>query len=174
MCLWYLSPNVFAIRSIHHALLRVHIHQCKGNDAVRYTSIAEPTLLFRAIRRGGNTNNGSSKTGRADDEQPHSQVYSDTDAVLLCYDAGGRASFEHVRDIWMLKVAHWCPGIPTTLVCLPKQETDATAFGKRGKEAADHVRIKKGGCRESWARKPASTVECLPRQAERRRRSSTS
>jgi hypothetical protein len=99
MCLWYLSSNVFAIRSIHHALLRVHNDQCKGNDAVRYTSIAEPTLLFRDIRRGGNTNNRSSKTVRADDEQPHSQAYSDTDAVLLCFDAGDRASIDHVRDI---------------------------------------------------------------------------
>jgi hypothetical protein len=65
--------------------LWIHIHRCRGNDAVRYTSIAEPTLLFHAIRRGDNAKNGSSnETGRSDDEQPHSQAYSDVDAVLLC------------------------------------------------------------------------------------------
>jgi len=41
--------------------------------------------------------------------------YPQTDVFLLCFDIGGRVSFENIPTYWFPEVQHHCPTVPTIL-----------------------------------------------------------
>jgi GTPase SAR1 family protein len=69
--------------------------------------LAEPTILFYNVSSNFNSVGATPPL-----------VYSNADAVLLCFDVDNRVSFDNVHGKWLAEIQKAVSGIPTTLVGL--------------------------------------------------------
>jgi Ras-related C3 botulinum toxin substrate 1 len=54
--------------------------------------------------------------GREDYDRLRPLAYPQTDVLLICYSISAPATFEHVPQMWIAEINHYCPNIPYILV----------------------------------------------------------